>query len=95
MCLARAIVTALAIQEPEKWTPSQLHNGIKKGRALQTKLARDLHAEAGVSINDWGNDFNDVQKISEYLGVQINIVDTEQFNEVVFSTNNYPKKIYL
>ena len=31
MCLARAIVTALAIQEPEKWTTSQLHN-IKKSR---------------------------------------------------------------
>ena len=96
MCLARAIVTALANQEPEKWTASQLHNGIKKGRALQTKLARDLHAESGVFVNDWGNDFSDVQKISEYLGVQINIVDAEQFNEVVYSsTPDRPKKIYL
>ena len=96
MCLARAIVTALAIQEPEKWTASQLHNGIKKGRALQTKLARDLHAESGVSVNDWGNDFSDVQKISEHLEVQINILDAEQFNEVVYSsTPDRPKKIYL
>ena len=96
MCLARAIVMALAIQEPEKWTTSQLHNGIKKGRVLQTKLANDLHAESGVSINDWGNDFSDVQKISEHLEVQINILDAEQFNEVVYSsTPDRPKKIYL
>ena len=96
MCLARAIVTAMAIQEPEKWTASELHNGIKKGRALQTKLACALHAESGVDINDWGNDFKDVQKLSEYLEVQINILDADQFNEVVYSsTPDHPKKIYL
>ena len=65
MCLARAIVMALAIQEPEKYTKTELHDGIKKGRKLQTKLANDLHAESGVSINGWGNDYKDVQKISE------------------------------
>ena len=95
MFLAREIVTAMAIQEPEKWSKSQLHDGIKKGRALQTKLAKDLHAESGVDINDWGNDFKDIQKISEHLKVQINVLDAEQFNEIVFSNNNYPKKIYL
>ena len=95
MCSARAIVNAQAVQEPEKWTVTQLHDGIKKGRKLQTILANDLHTELGVPINDYGNSFKDVQNTSDYLKVQINILDADQFNHIVFSTTAYPKKIYL
>ena len=82
----------MAIQEPENWPKSQLHDGIKKGRALQTKVAKGLHAESGVDINDWGYDFKDIQKISEHLQLQINVLAAEQFNEIVFSTQQLPKE---
>ena len=37
------------------------------GRELQERLSRDLHAESGISINDYENTFKDAQKISECL----------------------------
>ena len=38
-----------------------------------------LHEEANVEINDYGNDLSDVEKFAEHLGIEINIIDAEQF----------------
>ena len=54
LCLVRAIVTAVAIQELEKYTPSQLNDGIKKSQKSQEKFALKLHVEMSAEINDWG-----------------------------------------
>ncbi len=88
-------MTAVAIQEPEKYTASELKNGIKGGRKLQTQLAKKLHVESGVEVSDYGCTLDDIKKISDHLKVQINVIDEEQFNELVYSTTNYDRKVYL
>ena len=86
MCLARAIVTAHALVNPSKWTKSQIKNGFKASRKLQEDEALKLHEEAGVEINDHGNTLEDVDKFAKHLGVQINIVDADYFNEIIYTT---------
>ena len=95
-CFARSIVTAMANLHPEKWTKTQLHDGFNKSRKLQKKQAMKLHEEAHVEINDYGNDLSDVEKFAKHLGIEINIIDTEQFNSIVYTANKGSEdKIYL
>ena len=55
-----------------------------------------LHEEANVEINDYGNDLSDVEKFAKHLGTEINIIDSEQFNSIVYTANKGSKdKIYL
>ena len=61
-----------------------------------------LHEEANVEINDYGNDLSDVEKFAKHLGIEINIIDAEQFNSIVYTANHSSKmnrgsedKIYL
>ena len=55
-----------------------------------------LHEEANVEINDYGNDLSDVEKFAKHLGIEINIIDAEQFNSIVYTANKGPEdKIYL
>ena len=82
ICLARAIVTAQANINKSKWTKSQLSDGFNKSRKLQEKEALKLHEEAGVGINDLGSTLEDVNVFAKHLGVQINIVDADYFNEI-------------
>ena len=86
MCLARAIVTAHALLNPSKWTKSQIKNGFKASRKLQEDEARKLHEEAGVEISDHGNTLEDVDTFARHLGVQINVVDADYFNEIIYTT---------
>ena len=86
MCLARAIVTAVANINKTKWTRSQLKKGFNESRKLQEDEARKLHKNAGVEINDHGSTLEDVNTFAKHLGVQINIVDKGYFNEIVHTT---------
>ena len=86
-CLARSIVTAMANLHPEKWTKTQLHDGFNKSRKLQKKQALKLLEEAQVETNDYGNDLSDVETFAKHLGIEINIIDAEQFNSIVYTAN--------
>ena len=95
-CLARSIVTALANLHPEKWTKNQLKNGFNGSRKLQREQAMKLHEEANVEINDYGNDLSDVETFAKHLGIEINIIDAEQFNSIIYTANKDSEdKIYL
>ena len=95
-CLARSIVTAVANLHPERWTKTQLHDGFNKSRKLQKKEAMKLHEEANVEINDYGNDLSDIEKFAKHLGIEINIIDAEQFNSIVHTANKGSEdKVYL
>ena len=95
-CLARAIVTAMANVNKDKWTKSQLKNGFNDSRKLQKEEALKLHEEAGVDVNNFGSTLEDVDKFSRHLGVQINIIDGDQFNELIYTSDeNADKHIYL
>ena len=55
-----------------------------------------LHEEAKVEINDYGDDLSDVEAYAEHLGIEINIIDAEQFNSIVYTVNKGSSdKIYL
>lgn len=80
MCLDRAIVTAGANLNNSVWTNSQIKNGFSRSRKLQQLEAEKLYAAAGVEINDCGNTLEDVKKFALHLGIQLNIVDADQFD---------------
>ena len=43
-----------------------------------------LHEEANVEINNYGNDLSDIETFAKHLGIEINIIDAEQFNSIVY-----------
>ena len=87
MCLARAIVTAHANINKNKWTKSQMKNGFNDSRELQGTEAIKLHEGANVDITDFGNTLEDVDTFAKYLGIQINIVDADYFNNIIHTAN--------
>ena len=96
ICLSRSIVTALANLHPEKWTKAQLKNGFNASRKLQKDEAMKLHKEANVEINEYGNDLADVETFAEHLEIEINIIDSDVFNTIIYTANKDSKdKIYL
>ena len=96
ICLARAIVTAYANLHPENYTTTQLKDGFNKSRKLQQIYAKDLHNNANVEINDYGNSLEDVNTFASHLEVEINIIDYEQFNQIIYTANKgKTDKIYL
>ena len=96
ICLSRSIVTALANLQPEKWTKAQLKNGFNASRKLQKDEAMKLHKEANVEINEYGNDLADVETFAKHLGLEINIIDAEQFNNIIYTANKGTEdKIYI
>ena len=97
-CLARSIVTANANLHTEKWTKTQLKNGFNGSRKLQKEQAMKLHEEANVEINDYGNDLTDIEKFAKHLDIEINIIDAEQFNNIIYtytSNKGSEDKIYV
>ena len=55
-----------------------------------------LHKEANVEINNYGNDLSDIESFAKHLGIEINIIDAEQFNSIVYTANKGSKhKVYL
>ena len=96
ICLAGAVVTANANLKPERWSKTKLKNGFNSSRKLQRDQAMKLHEEANVEINDYGNDLSDIEKFANHLGIEINIIDAEQFNSIVYTANKGTEdKIYL
>ena len=94
--LARAVVTALANLHPERWSKKQLKNGFNSSRKLQRDQAMKLHEEANVEINDYGNDLSDIETFAKHLDIEINVIDTEQFNNIIYTANKGSEdKIYL
>ena len=87
MCLARAIVTAHANLNKNKWTKSQIKNVFNDSRALQRTEAIKLHEDAGVHISDHGCTLEDVGTFAKHLGIQINIVDADYFNDIIHTAN--------
>ena len=95
-CLARSIVMAMSNLHPKRWWKTQLHDGFNKSRKLQKKQALKLHEETQVKINDYGNDLSDIETFSKHLGIEINIIDAEQFNSIIYTANKGSEdKIYL
>ena len=43
------------------------------------KLHEDAHAE----MNDYGNDLSDTETFAKHFGIEINIIDAEQFNSII------------
>ena len=95
MGLARAIVTAHANINKNKWTTSQLKNGFNKSRELQGTEAIKLHEGANVDITDYGNTLEDVHTFAKYLGIQINIVDADYFNDIHTANPGATEMIYI
>ena len=87
ICLARAIVTAHANLNKDQWPKSQIRDGFNGSRLLQKTEALRLHEEAGVPVSDHGNTLEDINTFSKHLGVQINVVDTDYFNEIIHTAN--------
>ena len=96
ICLARAIVTAHANLRPERWSNTQLKNGFNSSRKLQRLQAMKLHEDAHIEINDYGNDLSDIETFAEHLDIEINVIDAEQFNNIIYTANECSEdKIYL
>ena len=96
ICLARAVVTSLANLHSERWSKTQLKNGFNSSRKLQRDQATKLLEEANVEINNYGNDLSDIEKFAKHLGIEINIIDAEQFNSIIYTANRGSEdKIYL
>ena len=96
ICLARAIVTAHANLRPERWSNIQLKNGFNSSRKLQRLQAMKLHEDAHVEINDYGNGLSDIETFAKHLDIEINVIDAEQFNNIIYTANKCSKdKIYL
>ena len=95
-CLARSIVTAMANLHPEEWTKTELKNGFNASRKLQKDEAMKLHKEANVEINEYGNNLADVETFAKHLKIEINIIDSEVFNTIIYTANKGTEdKIYI
>ena len=96
ICLARSIVTAYANLKPETWTKMQLRYGFNRSRKLQRDQAMKLHEDANIEINNYANDLSDAETFAKHLGIEINVIDAEQFNSIVYTANKDSRgKIYL
>ena len=55
-----------------------------------------LHEEAQVEINNYVNDLSDIETFAKHLGIEINIIDAERFNSIIYTANiGSEDKIYL
>ena len=55
-----------------------------------------LHKDAHVDISDYSNYLSDVETFAKHLEIEINIIDSEQFNSIIYTANKGTKdKIYL
>jgi hypothetical protein len=90
LCLARALVVAKAkIDNDPQYTSIVDHR-----RAMQTRLARELHQKAAVPLGPCGLD--EVKQFQTYLSdYQINIVSKDRQNALIYVGPNQEKRIYL
>ena len=90
LCCARAIVVAKA-----KLDKDPHYEAIrKKNRAMQTRLARELHESAGVSLGSCG--IPEIKKFQAALpDYQLNVISKEHLNALVYSGPEAEKHLYL
>ena len=89
-------ISAYANLKPKRWSNTQLNNGFDKSRKLQKKQALKLHEEDQVEINDQGNDLSNIETFAKHYGIEINIIDAEQFNSIAYTASKgSDNKIYL
>jgi hypothetical protein len=90
LCLTRALVVAKAkIDNDPQYTSIVNHR-----RAMQTRLARELHQKAAVPLGPCGLD--EVEQFQTYLSdYQINIVSKEHQNSLIYVGPDQEKRIYL
>ena len=75
---------------------TQLKDGLNKNRKLQEIEAEELHNNANVEINDYANSLEGINTCASFLDIEINIIDSEQFNEIICTANKGKTgKIYL
>ena len=94
LCLARALVTAIAKIEKAP----NYRNMIRTGNRIQEKEAKKLHAAANVPLGPCG--IPEVKMFQKYLtNYEINIVSGNHGNAIIYppepSTNNNVTPIYL
>ena len=67
-----------------------------KSRKLPKGQALKLREDSGVEINEYGNDLDDVNKFANHLNVEINIIDSKRFNQIIHTGNKgCEDKIYV
>ena len=89
ICAARAIVTAMANQNKHLWDKTSLQDGFNKSRRLQELKAKELHKNAGVPENEFGSTLDDIKTFAEHLDIEINIVDANQFNNIIATVGEF------
>ena len=77
----------------DKFIKFQIKNGFNDSQKLQGVEALKLHKNAGVPVTDYGDTLEDVQTFAQHLGIQINIIDTDYFNEIIYTANNHSNEI--
>jgi hypothetical protein len=103
MCLGRAVVTSIVIQEElQKHYYPNLNNNqikyVKESRPLQKSLSAKLYKDSNVQIKENGNDLDDVKLFENYLKLKIIIFNGGTDKNILYSGNDkseLPYKIYL
>ena len=89
LCMARALVVAKAKLDDNP----QYKSIVDHRRPMQTRLAQELHTNAGVPMGPRGIEAKKFQLyLTEY---QINIVSKEYNNNIIYAGPDKDKKIYL
>ena len=90
LCMARALVVAKAKLD----TNPQYKSIVDHRRPMQTRLAQELHTNAGVPSGPCG--IEEAKKFQMYLAeYQINIVSKEYDNKIIYAGPDKDQKIYL
>jgi hypothetical protein len=109
LCASRAIVVALTYLNQENIVQLGLRDSISvsaaeaiiKGDdgkwAIQRDLAKKLlkMCQIDIPLEDSGLTLEQIQEIEKKIKTQINIVNSQNFNEIIYSGPNYKDKIYL
>ena len=84
LCLGRCLVVACAKrnEHPQK-------KQICMGRKIQTELTHQLYEDAGIEKK--GSDLSMIQTFEKYLDASITIIDSKQFNNVVYPDVKSPE----
>ena len=82
--------------ETRKMVKNATKNGFNSSGNSQRVQALKLHENAQIVINDYGNDLSDIETFFKHLEIEIDIMDSEQFNSITYTANNGSKdKLYL
>ena len=90
LCCARAIVVAKAKLDNDP----QYKSIVSRTGTLQSRLTRELHESAGVSLGSCG--IPEIKKFQTALpGYQLNVISKEHLNALIYSGPEAEKHLYL